>query len=180
MAEDIADMIRPNIAKRYTRGERKGEFYGEGIRSIYAVPTGGYHLATIISSMLNLPIRTHVESDQLVVDDVIDTGRTIYSKRSHPLAVFNARSHETDEGKQKKRPYNVEPDFHILEVDDELVFPWQMSKKEYAIHSLERLEDNPNRLAKKVLEYEIFMDRFRYAFADLLLDEAVYDETWAD
>ncbi|OIO20824.1 hypothetical protein COV61_01620 [Candidatus Micrarchaeota archaeon CG11_big_fil_rev_8_21_14_0_20_47_5] len=49
----------------------------EKVKSIYAVPRGGYPAACLMAHLLNLPIVQKPEGDSLVVDDIEDSGRTL-------------------------------------------------------------------------------------------------------
>ncbi|MFH1364901.1 MAG: hypothetical protein ABIH52_04610 [Candidatus Aenigmatarchaeota archaeon] len=125
MVENLADQIRPHMAKR----DENGNFIGKGYRSMYPVLQGGLMVAGMLYFRTGLPINNYVESDQLIVDDIIRTGETLYPHRAHDIAVLVSSPDE--------RVHDVEPTYSVLETSDEIIFPWYRSTEEYAQFKLD-------------------------------------------
>lgn len=60
------------IGELISKIESKGKKYG----SIYPVPQGGTVLGTALSIYMNLPLTNEIKPDTLIVDDLVDSGRT--------------------------------------------------------------------------------------------------------
>jgi GTP cyclohydrolase I len=68
---------------RHAAADLVQRWRGEPIRSVYGVPTGGAPVAVMVAQGLSLPLVEHPDADTLVVDDLIDTGRTLEAYQSN-------------------------------------------------------------------------------------------------
>ncbi|HHX67767.1 MAG TPA: phosphoribosyltransferase, partial [Gallicola sp.] len=66
--------------------------------SIYPIPRGGYLPAIIISQELNIPISFELTKNSLIVDDLIDSGKTLsnYSQDKAVVYVKNEKQNEVN------------------------------------------------------------------------------------
>lgn len=90
---------------------------------IYGLPRGGLIFATWLSYKLDLPLLSHAAKDCIIIDDIADTGRSLY--------------HFVDNRTQFNKYYIttmyyvndslVKPDFYYKEkkVDDWIVYPYE-------------------------------------------------------
>jgi GTP cyclohydrolase I len=86
---------------------------GKSYDSLYAVPMGGYPVAAMLSELLTLPLTTVVRKNTLIVDDLIDSGRTLsdYKNDKAVLLVKNNRMTEVN--------------YFAEQADGWVVFPWE-------------------------------------------------------
>ena len=88
---------------------------------IYGIPRGGLVLAVTLSHRLNVPItlelnEEHEDAKVLIVDDVVDTGRTAIE--------MNAKRFDTATLYYKPwRSYN--PTYSVIETSHWIIFPWE-------------------------------------------------------
>ena len=65
---------------------------GVVFNKVYGVPRGGYYPATVIAQAAGVPVildEAKIDADTLVVDDLIDSGKTVGElQKKHPLAKF--------------------------------------------------------------------------------------------
>ena len=93
----------------------------ERFKRIYGIPRGGVVVAIALAHQLDLKVELEPRrsdecgvSDLLIVDDIVDTGKTI-SKYGNLMKVslyYNIRS-------------TVKPNYHIYTTDKFIVFPWE-------------------------------------------------------
>ena len=92
-------------------------------KSVYGIPRGGLIVGVVLSHRLGLPTKLQIEEldrDTLVVDDIVDSGRTLENLdkvlKFKPVAAtlfFNKDS--------CRRPV-----FYVREKKDWVVFPWEI------------------------------------------------------
>lgn len=100
MGRELAQKIR-----------KKGKKY----RNLYAVPRGGHLLGLILSDELKLPIeidKSDIRKDTLIVDDLIDSGKTLSEFKDNDKAVLYVKH-----GKKKLATY------YLQETDAWVKFP---------------------------------------------------------
>lgn len=88
------------------------------VTGVYAVPRGGLVLGTMLSHSLDVPMLASPSKGCLIVDDISDTGKTLYglSRRGTFTACMFY-----------KKGSLVEPDFWMSEkVDSWIKFPWEV------------------------------------------------------
>lgn len=81
---------------------------------IVPIPRGGRPVAERLSELLNLPILTHHTKKSLVVDDVIDSGKTIGDYHNCHRAVLLVKNNLTNE-----------VNYYAEKVEGWIVFPWE-------------------------------------------------------
>lgn len=64
---------------------------------LYPIPRGGYLPAIQLSKILNIPIVTEVKDEKtLIVDDIVDSGKTLSEYPNNDSAVVYAKDHSKD------------------------------------------------------------------------------------
>ena len=95
----------------------------EHFTGVYGLPRGGLVLAVMISNKLNIPMLMAPTAGCIIVDDIADTGRSLYhytinetQKNKYFIATMYYRYRST-----------VIPDYYRTHEtgDDWLVFPWE-------------------------------------------------------
>lgn len=86
------------------------------VRSVYGVPRGGQVLAVALSHRLGVPLAMFPSFDTLVVDDVVETGRTMDAFHLHYRRPFWAWVNKSE------RIVNC---CLTLPLDTWVVFPWE-------------------------------------------------------
>jgi GTP cyclohydrolase I len=99
--------------------------------SVYGVPRGGISLALILSQKLGIPFcseRDQIKPSTLIVDDIIDSGKTRHSfPGQHFLALHGSCSEE--------RTYTV----NLHKKDEWIVYPWETNETEGPIDNVIRM-----------------------------------------
>lgn len=108
--EDFGIMV-DNLVKKIKKSRLKFD-------GVYGIPRGGLIIAVCLAHKLNIPLLYVTPSpDDLVVDDISDTGKTLYSYDYKKTAcLFTTPWTKT------------EPDFWVgekLKKKDWIVFPWE-------------------------------------------------------
>jgi GTP cyclohydrolase IA len=106
------------------------------IDSIWGVPTGGSFVARELVKYLSLPMVDQPGDRTLIVDDIVDSGRTLSGFSNNPTAALHVKPHS------KVRPHAV-----VEETRDWIVYPWE---KDTEIESsisriLEYIGEDPHR-----------------------------------
>ena len=106
--EFLSDMYERIIPELKPRAK---EFAG-----VWGPPRGGLIMAVIISHNLELPYFTEPQGPRtLIVDDIADTGETLWPFRKHPIVTCFFHQHS-----------KVTPMFWLHEKKDRwIVFPWE-------------------------------------------------------
>lgn len=126
--------------------------------AIHGLPRGGLSIAVHLSHFLELPLITNIsmytpmnlkeENDKLlVVDDIIDSGRTF--ERFSEIATIRKIKYETAVLYYKPFSEHI-PDVYIRETEDWIVFPW------------EPYEESVNRANYEILNDEDSADTLSY------------------
>lgn len=138
------------LAKRITEDMLQGNVY----TAIYGIPRGGWMVATALSYELDLPLITDPwksDDNLIVVDDVVDSGRTMEEHSELGLTVAI----------HKKPHSSIEPDIYINETDKWVVYFWERQEGQGVADNVTRLleyigedpareglVDTPNRFVK--------------------------------
>ena len=101
----------------------------EGYDSIFAIPRGGVPVAILLGAKLGLPIVDEIKPNSLVVDDLVDSGKTLEAYPNHNKAVLYAKPHSPTD----KITYMV----NVL--DGWLEFPWEEPGKIDAENNFRRI-----------------------------------------
>lgn len=108
-----------------------------GIHGIYGIPSGGWHVARKLSELLNLPVVNEPTFTTLIVDDLIDTGRT--AERYREIGPVYALYH---------KPWTPE---HLRRdsicVRDWVRFPWEgeTGAEDIVVRLLQFVGEDPTR-----------------------------------
>lgn len=105
--------------------------------SVYGVPSGGAPVALLVSRHLNVPIVDTPLPNTLVVDDLVDSGRTASGYTGHRFDALYRKPHS---------PTHHAPD--AIEVTDWLAFPWERDggdPTDAVVRLLEHIGENPTR-----------------------------------
>ena len=110
------------------------------VSAVYGIPTGGVPLALMVASRIGVPMANdwHIGSAILVVDDLIDTGRTMskYGGSTFRDAAF-------------RKPYSpiaLAPRARVM--DEWLWFPWEHDKgdpEDAVVRMLQFINEDPTR-----------------------------------
>lgn len=104
---------------------------------IYGIPRGGEYVANELSKIMNLPVVDNITKDILIVDDLIDSGKTL-------------EKYEFDDNKAVlySKPHSPHILYSVEEIDDWIEFWYedtQTDDEQLVIRMLERIGENPNR-----------------------------------
>ncbi len=105
-------------------------------KNIYPIPRGGCIVAAYVSRVLEIPITEKLETDSLVIDDLIDSGKTLADYQSNDRAVLY------------RKPHSPAVDYAIEEIDDWIQFPYEETDKDIkdnVTRILQYIGENPNR-----------------------------------
>lgn len=109
------------------------------LTGVYGVPTGGAPVATLVAGHLELPIMDDPDPTTLVVDDLVDSGRT--------LEPFHRMGRYTDTLFRKPHsPSHLAPE--ATELDAWICFPWERSAgapTDAVTRLIEWVGENPDR-----------------------------------
>jgi GTP cyclohydrolase I len=142
---------------------------------IYGIPRGGVPVAVFLSMHLGLPLVDTISEDTLIVDDLVDSGKTIEQYRGkNDVAVLYRKSHSPIEG----------DDLFIVDtIDAWIEFPYedtQTDVEENFRRILEHLGEDPTRegLVETPKRYIKFMKQFltKDDFNFTAFDAEGYDE----
>lgn len=85
------------------------------IKTVYGIPRGGYPIAILLGQMIGKPVITdkdEISKDTLIVDDLVDSGKTISAYPNNKKAVVFVKHKKT----------NL-VDFYVAETDEWVKFP---------------------------------------------------------
>jgi len=152
------------------------------ITGVYGIPRGGTYVAIMVANLLNLNLLEEYEAGCLVVDDLVDSGKTareFIGLTCHFDALF----------RKPHSPLDVAP--HALGIDSWIVFPWELTEEsrgpEDSIRRIlqhlgedptrEGLIDTPKRVIKALREltsgYELTNEQVLATTFDETCDEMV-------
>jgi len=113
----------------------------DGYEEIVPIPRGGCVVASYLSGLLGIPLRSSIcGSKSVIVDDLIDSGKTLskfLDGRQCDVAVLYRKPHSPD---------NV--DYFIEEIDDWIEFPYEDTSSDIAgtiTRQLEYIGEDPTR-----------------------------------
>jgi len=138
--------------------------------NIYAIPRGGVPIGIALSGILNLPLSDTVNPNTLVVDDLIDSGKTL-EKCTNDTAVLYRKKHSPN------------TTYVVREINDWIELPYEDTKKDeenIIVRLLETIGENPNReglleTPKRVIKfYKQFLSPDEYNFT--VFDSEKYDQ----
>lgn len=120
--------------------DRIAERWRGKVSSVYGIPTGGVPLALMVAHRLNVPIveEWNLGSAILVVDDLIDTGRT--------MSKYEASSFIDAAFRKPYSPIKFAP--HARVVDEWLWFPWEHDQgdpEDAVVRILQFIKEDPTR-----------------------------------
>jgi hypothetical protein len=110
---------------------------GHSFKNIFGVPRGGIPLATALSQKLFLPLTGNPGLKTLVVDDVVDSGRTRSRFKENQFASIHIKKHT---------PESLRPQFYLYQVDQFINYFWETNESTIEDHILRILEyvgENP-------------------------------------
>lgn len=120
--------------------DRIAETWRGKVHAVYGIPTGGVPLALMVAQRLNLPMANEwsIGSAILVVDDLIDTGRTMknYGGSAYRDAAF----------RKPWSPIDLAP--RARTIDDWLWFPWEHDQgdpEDAVVRMLQFIGEDPTR-----------------------------------
>lgn len=108
--------------------------------SLFGIPRGGIYVAQALSVYLNLPLTTELKKDSLVVDDIVDSGKTLKKYKGYDTAVLHDKPNAS-----------VKPYYSVEQTTKWVVYPWEINsgKDEGLQHNIVRLlqfiGEDPNR-----------------------------------
>lgn len=126
--DDVDDAAR-KLATRVSRS---------GFDSIWGIAQGGWPVALMVSRILDLPIVDEPGPDTLIVDDLVDTGKT--ARRfieTHVVETLYRKPHS---------PFRIAPE--AVEIDGWLAFPWERHEGEptdAVVRLLQHIGEDPTR-----------------------------------
>lgn len=139
---------------------------------IYGIPRGGVPIAALLSAHLGLPLVDGITEDTLVVDDLVDSGKTLEAYHDYDTAVLYTKPHSPEIA-----TYSVE------ELDGWVEFPYEDTNtdvEENFRRILEHLGEDPTRegLVETPKRYIKFMKQFltKDEFNFTAFDAEGYDE----
>jgi GTP cyclohydrolase I len=109
---------------------------GETFSGVYGVPQGGVPVALIVAQMLKLPVLDSPDADCLVVDDLVDSGKTLSQYKQTSDALY----------RKPHSPAHLAP--NATEVDEWLIFPWEKDNgdpRDLVVRLLEYVGEDPTR-----------------------------------
>jgi GTP cyclohydrolase I len=106
--------------------------------AVYGIPKGGCYVALELSHLLGIPLVGIPQPGCLVVDDLVDSGRTLSNYPSYRTATLFVKPHASDV-----------PTFYLKKVKGWVTFPWEGqcndTIEDNIIRILEFIGENPNR-----------------------------------
>lgn len=111
---------------------------GEGLTSVWGVPRGGCVPAALVASGLRLPLVQEPTDGTLVIDDLVDSGRTMLRFAGWPTDALFRKPHS---------PIAAAPSASLI--DAWVVFPWEIGEEagptDAVVRLLEFIGEDPTR-----------------------------------
>lgn len=81
----------------FTLAKKIGES-GKEYKALYPIPRGGYYPAIVLSNVLHIPVAYNLNRDvpTLIVDDIVDSGKTLEAYPDYDKAVVYAKDYAKD------------------------------------------------------------------------------------
>ena len=158
---EAVNKVAPDLLKRKNSGQ---------INSVYGIPRGGIPLAVAIAFKIGVPIVERPHSKTLVVDDYIDTGRTITKFLDNIKFVLAMSDYTKEEGY----------DHYLLNkpiIDNDMMFPWnsKSNKKSDGFRMLTiAYGEDRDLIIDKMIEY---WDDLLDGYGDV---DFKYEKAWND
>jgi len=89
----------------------------KGFKNVYGIPRGGLVVAIKLSHLLDIPLTFRLSKNTLVVDDIVDSGKTLRKYKKYKTATIY---------KQVNCP--ISPSFHVYNNFNFIVFPYETYK----------------------------------------------------
>lgn len=106
--------------------------------SIFGVPRGGIPFAAAIAAKTNLPLVPFPTPDSLVVDDIVDSGKTMSGYPDNDFVAIHCKRHSL-----------IKPTYYIRDIDDEWIeYFWEKNEapcEDAVIRILEYIGEDPKR-----------------------------------
>jgi len=115
--------------------ELAGRWDTQPISGVWGVPRGGTYVAIMVAQILGVPLLDEYNGGCLVVDDLVDSGRT--ASEYHQFDALFRKSHS---------PSHLAP--HAKVIDNWIVFPWEANEsgpEEAVVRILEYIGEDPKR-----------------------------------
>lgn len=109
---------------------------GIDLAGVYGIPAGGVPVALIVSHLLDLPMLEAPVKGCLVVDDLVDTGKTFADYPGHRDALY----------RKPWSPLDIAPDATLVE--EWIAFPWEKqdgAPEDGIIRLLQYIGEDPTR-----------------------------------
>ena len=119
---NLAQKIQENKEKHYT--------------GLYGVPRGGYLPAIRLSELMGIPVVTKITLGTLIVDDIVDSGKTLENYPNNDTAVIYAKDYSKD-----KATYYGAIENGWINIPDEK----DCGIEDHIRRILEYIGENPNR-----------------------------------
>ncbi len=103
-----------NLAK-----ELASKINTEKYTSLFGIPRGGINVAQMLCPILKLPIVSEIQPLSLVVDDIVDSGKTLEKYQGNDTAVLHFKNIST-----------VAPTYFAKELNKWIVYPWEITDKQ--------------------------------------------------
>lgn len=147
------------------------EIKGHKFSSVFGIPKGGCYVAQELSHILSIPIVDKPGEGCIVVDDIVDSGRTIFRYQYYSTAAIFVKNHSVPK-----------PTFYVESTSGWVDFPWEAERKETVedniVRILEVIGENPNRPGLKdtpVRIAKMYKEIFKGYDPGLKPDLAVFD-----
>jgi GTP cyclohydrolase I len=108
----------------------------EKYSSLYPIMKNGLPVAERLSTILNLPIVYEIEKQSLIIDDLIDSGKTLSNFINNDKAVLFVKNNNEDK-----------INYYVERYNGWIIFPWEKENdiEDSIIRILEYIGENPNR-----------------------------------
>lgn len=150
---------------------RATEYFRAGYDSIYAIPRGGVPIGILLSDELDLPLVEKPTDKSLIVDDLVDSGRTLEQYKDYDTAVLYIK------------PHSPKPVYFQEVLDGWIEFPYEKTEDDeqsVITRLLEIIGEDPTReglvdTPKRVIKfYKEFLKAEPFNFTTF--DSEAYDE----
>lgn len=117
---------------------RKIKASNKNYKALYPIPRGGYYPAIVLSSVLHIPVVYNLNRDipTLIVDDIIDSGKTLDAYSNYDRAVVYAK----DYSKDKVQYFGAVKEDWLLIPDEK-----DCGIEDHIRRMIEYIGENPNR-----------------------------------